>query len=205
MQLLGLAGRPLRKQDCSGIFPAKEGTKGLFESATEQHRRTGVLLLPAVKRAMPVAPRAGEILADLGVAVGHSGHLWIVQVCWGKFFPSTSGSKTVQSDQGRTVEDDVTDLDHPHQPNELSLVHLVASEQLDVVAEVAQEPVQLPQCFCGAIESARQDVAKKPVGLKNGQSQRVVRFLSLPTKLGSLYPNQEDPVRNVVRGTTIGG
>ena len=70
-RVLALTGRPLGEQHCSGIFSAKERAQSPFEGATEQHRRSGVLLLPAVEIAMPIAPRAGEVLADLGVAVGH--------------------------------------------------------------------------------------------------------------------------------------
>ena len=71
VQVLALAGRPLSEQDRSGIFSAKEGAQGSFEGAAEQHRCPGVLLLPAIEIAMPIPPRAGEVLADLGVAVGH--------------------------------------------------------------------------------------------------------------------------------------
>ena len=35
MQILALAGRPLGKQDCSGIFPAKKGSQSPFEGTTE--------------------------------------------------------------------------------------------------------------------------------------------------------------------------
>src|SRR5258708_5917681 len=49
----------------------KHGTQSSFEGATEQHRCTSVFLLPAIEIAMPIAPRAGKVLADLGVAVGH--------------------------------------------------------------------------------------------------------------------------------------
>src|ERR1017187_2303618 len=98
-----------------------------------------------------------------------SGHLRIVQVCGGEFFPAVGGGKTVEPQQRRTVEDDVTDLDHALKPYEFPLVHFISSEQLGVVAKVSQEPVQLPQSFVAAIESARKKVARKPAGLKNGQ------------------------------------
>lgn len=42
-------------------------------------------------------------------------------------------TKSDQSDQGRTVEIDVTDLYYALQTCELSFVHLVASEHLNVV------------------------------------------------------------------------
>src|ERR1022692_5025421 len=99
----------------------------------------------------------------------------------------------------------MADLDHTCQAYEPSFVDLIATEQVGVVAEVAQEPVQLPQGFRGAVEAARKDVASKPTGLKNGQSQGVVRFLCLPTKLDTLHPNQEDSVGDLVGGTAIGG
>src|SRR5579864_3058840 len=71
MQALGLTRGPLGEQHCSRIFPAKESTQSLFEGTTEQHRGAGVFLLPAIEVAMPITPRAREVLADLGVAVGH--------------------------------------------------------------------------------------------------------------------------------------
>ena len=71
VQALVLIGRPLGEQDCSGIFPAKISAQGLFEGAAEEHRRPSVLFFPAIEVAMPISPRAGEVLADLGVAVGH--------------------------------------------------------------------------------------------------------------------------------------
>jgi len=80
VQVLTLAGRPLGEQDGSAVFTPKECTIGSFEGAPEEHYCTGVFLLPPLEIAMPIAPRAGEVLADLGVAVGHSGHLRIVQV-----------------------------------------------------------------------------------------------------------------------------
>ena len=99
----------------------------------------------------------------------------------------------------------MADLDHALQPNELLLVHFVASEQFGVVAKVAQEPIQLPEGFRAAIEPARKDVAGKPAGLKNGQTERVIGLPCLTLKPYSLRPNEEDSVGDPVRGTAIGG
>ena len=96
-------------------------------------------------------------------------------------------------------------LTTPFETHELRLVDLVASEQFSVVAEVAQKPVQLPQGLRVAIEPARKGTARKATGLKNGQSERVVRFWGLPTKMDSLHPNQEDSVGDLVGSTAIGG
>ena len=71
LQTLVLTGRPLAKQDSSRVFAEEVGRQGLFEGSAEEHGGPGILLPPAVEVAMPVASRAGEVLADLGVAVGH--------------------------------------------------------------------------------------------------------------------------------------
>jgi hypothetical protein len=41
----------------------------LFEGSAEEHGGPGILLPPAVEITMPIASRAGEVVADLGVAV----------------------------------------------------------------------------------------------------------------------------------------
>ena len=99
----------------------------------------------------------------------------------------------------------MADLDHALQSHDLSFVHFIASEQLGVIAEVAQKPVQLPQGFRAAIEPARKRVTSKSAGFKNVQSQRVVRLLCLPLKLRTLHLNEKNSVGNLVGRTTIGG
>src|ERR1700676_4322573 len=71
LQALALERGPLGKQHSARIFSTKECSQRSFEGAAEQHRRPCVLLLPAIKIAMAIAPRAGEVMADLRVAVGH--------------------------------------------------------------------------------------------------------------------------------------
>lgn len=55
-----------------------------------------------------------------------------------------------------------------------------------------------------AIEAARQDAARKQVGLKNAQSQIVVGFLGPPVKMDSLHTNQENSVWKLVCSAAIG-
>jgi hypothetical protein len=136
MQLLALTGTPLRKQDFSGIFPPKECSQCLFESATEEHRCPGIFLFPAVEIAIPIPPRTGEVLADLRVAICHSSHLWIVQVRGGKFFPTTGGCESVESEQRSSVDYDWADLDDTLKPHQLPLIYLVTSEQVGVIAKI---------------------------------------------------------------------
>jgi hypothetical protein len=108
------------EQDGSGIFPAKERAHSPFAGATEEHCRTSVLFLPPIKISMPIPPRAGEVLADLGVAVRHQATLRVVQICGGEFFPTTSGGKSIEPEQGSAVKEDVADFDDTLQTLELA-------------------------------------------------------------------------------------
>src|ERR1700682_4044002 len=62
---------PPAVQHRGGILPLEIGSYGLLERPAKQHGRPGVFLFPAIEVAMLVATRAGQILADLGIAVGH--------------------------------------------------------------------------------------------------------------------------------------
>ena len=73
----------------------------------------------------------------------------------------------------------MADLDNSLQTYELGLVDFVGTEEFSVVAEVAQEPVKLPEGFRTAIEPAREDVASEPAWFKNDNRQRVIGFLCL--------------------------
>src|SRR2546427_8685767 len=70
-QALLLARRPFAKQDSCRVVAKEISGQGLFEGAPEEHGGPGILLLPAVEVAMSVAARAGQVVADLGVAVSH--------------------------------------------------------------------------------------------------------------------------------------
>src|SRR5205823_502105 len=71
LQVFALTGRPLGEQNRAGVFSAKERPQRSLKGATEEHCCPGILLLPPIQIAMPIAPRAGEVLADLGVTVRH--------------------------------------------------------------------------------------------------------------------------------------
>ena len=55
-------------------------------------------------------------------------------------------------------------LTTPLQTYELGLVHFVASEQFGVVAEVAEEPVQLPHGLRAAIKTAGNELPANRLG-----------------------------------------
>ena len=52
-------------------FTQEVGGQSPLEGSPEEHGGAGVLLLPAIEVAMAISPRAGQVLADLGIAVGH--------------------------------------------------------------------------------------------------------------------------------------
>ena len=128
VQILIFASRPFTKEDVPGIFTAKVGAQSLFEGTPEKHRGTSVFLFPAIEIAMAIAPRAGQVLTDLGVAVVSSGHLRTIEIGGRKFLPAASGSKTVQPEQGSAVEDDMTDLHHAGQTDQLRFIDFIAAQ-----------------------------------------------------------------------------
>src|SRR5208337_1616518 len=71
LQALILRSRPFMKEDGARVFSSEVGPQSQFEGTAEEHRCPGVFLLPAVEIAMAIAPWAGQVVADLGVAVGH--------------------------------------------------------------------------------------------------------------------------------------
>ena len=71
VQLLTFRGGPFAKHRVAGVFPSKVGSQSLFKRATKEHGGPVVFLLPTVKIAIAIAPRAGQVLADLRVGVGH--------------------------------------------------------------------------------------------------------------------------------------
>ena len=147
---------------------------------------------------MLVAARAGQVLADLGVAVGHeatSEPSRSVESESSSHRPA--GAKPSKLEQGSAVEDDFADLDHARQVDQCFVIDFIAAQQFGVVAEVAQEPAQLPQRFGCAVEAAGHETCPvRSLGLEDGEADLVIRFLLVPAILGSIHPDQEDPVRN---------
>src|SRR5437899_11546460 len=71
LELLILIELPLLKQDSRRVLAEEIGGQSAFKGAPEEHGCPGVFLFPAIQITMTVAARAGQILADLGVAINH--------------------------------------------------------------------------------------------------------------------------------------
>jgi len=71
LELLIVTELPFLKQHSRRVFAQKVGGQSAFKGAPEEHGCPAVFLLPAIEIAMTVAARAGQVLADLGVAIDH--------------------------------------------------------------------------------------------------------------------------------------
>src|SRR5438034_9615825 len=71
LELLILIELPLLKQGSRRVLAEEVGGQSAFKGAPEEHGCPSIFLLPAIQITMTVAARAGQILADLGIAVDH--------------------------------------------------------------------------------------------------------------------------------------
>src|SRR2546427_2582066 len=71
LKFLILTELPFLKQGCRGILAQEVGGQSAFEGAAEEHGGPVIFLLPTIQITMTIASRAGEVLADLGVAINH--------------------------------------------------------------------------------------------------------------------------------------
>jgi hypothetical protein len=71
LELLILIKLPFLKQGDRRVLAEEIGVQSAFKGAPEEHGCPNVFLLPAIQITMTVAPRARQILADLGIAVDH--------------------------------------------------------------------------------------------------------------------------------------
>ena len=98
---------------------------------------------------------------------------------------------------------DFADLDHAPQIDQGLVVDLVLSQQLSVIAEIPQEPAQLPHGSGCAVQAAGHEAPGQMPGLEDGEADLVIGLLLVPAILGPIHPDQEDPVRNRVNGRHI--
>ncbi len=105
---------------------------------------------------MLVAARTGQVLADLGIAVGHedtSDPRDLRSVKTESSSHRAAGAKPSKLRTDSAVHGDFADLDHAPQVDQRLVINLVLSQQLRVVAEVAQKPAQLPHGSGCAVEA----------------------------------------------------
>ena len=96
----------------------------------------------------------------------------------------------------------MADLDHALQTDQALLVNLISRQQFGVVAEIAQEPGELPQGFGGAVQASGNGSPGERLRLDYGKAEKVKRLLGMPAVLGTLYPDQEQAVRDCCTGAS---
>src|ERR1044071_2265790 len=96
-----------------------------------------------------------------------SGHLWLVvhRRAAGRdereLIPLAGGCEGVEVQIGAAIHGGVGDLDDSGEPDDPFFVQFIAAEHLGVVAEIAQEPGELPQRPVGAVEAPGQVYSKR--------------------------------------------
>ncbi len=80
-------------------------------------------------------------------------------VCGGMWEYSSHSPAEAKASRFRYVRPfTVGDFDHAMESNQAPFFQLVAREQLRVIAEMAQKPRELPQCFFGVCQNSLQIV-----------------------------------------------
>ena len=79
------------------------------------------------------------------------------------------------------------------------LIHLVSAEQIRVVAEIPQKPIQFPERLLGAVESSGNLAGGEVLGLEDREAEDEERFLRMPAIVGPIHANQEHAFQEVVR------
>ena len=105
--------------------------------------------------------------------------------------------EAVKIEQGGAVQNGVADLDHPAESDEILVVDFVVAKQVSVVAEVAQEPSELPKRFGRAIDAAGKGFAFELLRLKDSETEEVKGLLRVPAILGSLHADEEQSIGDV--------
>src|SRR5438445_465956 len=85
----------------------------------------------------------------------------------------------------------MTHFQHALEADQRLVIDFIFSQQLAVVAEVAQEPGQLPHCSCRAVKAAGDQTTSEMLGLENSEADLVIRFLRMPAILRSIDPDEE--------------
>src|SRR6266852_1699775 len=118
--------------------------------------------------------------------------------CHPELFPLSHWGEPLKVQERTAVECGARGSDNPAQVQQSFFIDLVPAEQISVVAEVAQEPVELPQGLGRAIESSGDRLSGVLFGLEGGQAQGEEWLLRVPAIEGSLDSDQEKALQDVI-------
>ena len=80
----------------------------------------------------------------------------------------------------------------PRRPSKRLFIDFVSAHQIGVIAEIAQEPAELPEGLGSAVEPAGEGMALVFFGFENDEPQDVERSLRMPAIEGPIDADQED-------------
>src|SRR5580692_2516177 len=93
--------------------------------------------------------------------------------CYRQGFPILGRCEAAQIEIGAAIQDRSRDADYSVKPHELLFVNFIPTQQIGVIAEIPQEPAELPEGSRGAIESAGQGMALLFLGFENAKPKDV--------------------------------
>src|ERR1039457_4993777 len=115
----------------------------------------------------------------------------------GEFFPLAGWGEAVEVDERNAVDHGMADLHHAAESGQSLLIDLFVGQQFRVIEEIPQEPAQLPHRFLRAVETTHDGLPCGGTRFKDGESEDIERFVGMPAELGTINPNEEDPVGNL--------
>ncbi len=89
------------------------------------------------------------------------------------------------------MHDGMTYFHYTLEADQRLVVDLVFSQQLGVIAEVAQKPGESPHRSGCAVKAAGDQAPSEVLGLENSETDLVIRFLQVPAILHSINPDEE--------------
>ena len=89
------------------------------------------------------------------------------------------------------MHDGMAHFQHALEADQRLIIDFIFSQQLGVIAEVAQKPAQLPHCFCGAVEAAADQAPGQMLRFENREANQVIGFLCMPAVSRSLNSDEE--------------
>ncbi len=89
------------------------------------------------------------------------------------------------------MHDGMTNFQHTLQSDQRLIIDFIFSQQLGVIAEVAEKPGEFPHCSCCAVKATSDQAPGEVLGFENSETDLVIRFLHVPAILHSINLDEE--------------
>jgi hypothetical protein len=115
-----------------------------------------------------------------------------------EFFPFRSRSEGFEIQEGTAVQAYTSGSYHARQTQKRPLIDLIATEQIAVVAKLAEKPIQFPESLRIAIQAAGDQTVEVSFGFDDLEPKSKERFLRMPAVTGAIDANQKDSFEQAV-------